>query len=58
MIFKCIGLVIGILVLAAGLYYRAKEKADLESRRIYTVVSIVGGLLAAVMAVLILIALL
>ena len=31
---KIIGLVIGILVLAAGVYYLGKEKNDPESRKI------------------------
>ena len=33
---KIIGLIIGALVLGAGVYYRAKEKDDPESRKIYT----------------------
>ena len=47
-----IGLIIGILVLGAGVYYLAKEKHDPESRKIYTVVSVVGGIIAAACAVL------
>lgn len=45
---KIIGLIIGILVTGAGLYYLAKEKSDPESRKIYTVVSVVGAMIAAV----------
>ena len=52
MIIKIIGLVIGLLVLGAGIYYLVKEKKDAESRKIYTVVSIIGGMIAAVCAVL------
>ena len=52
MIIKIIGLVIGLLVLGAGIYYLVKEKQDAESRIIYTVVSIIGGVVAAVCAVL------
>ncbi len=52
MAIKIIGLIIGILVLAAGLYYLIKEKEDRESKRIYTVVSIIGGGLAAACALL------
>lgn len=48
MAIKIIGLIIGVLVLGAGLYYLAKEKHDPESRKIYTVVSVIGGVLAAV----------
>ena len=49
---KIIGLIIGILVLGAGIYYLAKEKHDPESKKIYTTVSVVGGVIAAVCAVL------
>ncbi len=49
---KAIGLIIGILILGAGIYYRAKEKHDPESRKIYTAVSAVGGVIAAACAVL------
>lgn len=41
---------IGILVPGAGLYYLAKEKHDSESEKIYTIVSIIGGIVAAVCA--------
>ena len=46
MVVKILGLVIGLLVLGAGVYYLAKEKHDPESKKIYTVVSIVGALVA------------
>ena len=49
---KIIGLIIGILVLCAGIYYLTKEKHDPESRKIYAVVSVVGGVIAVVCAVL------
>ena len=49
---KIIGLIIGILVLCAGLYYLIKEKHDPESKKIYTIVSIIGGVICAVCAVL------
>ncbi len=52
MVIKIIGLIIGILVLGAGVYYLAKEKHDPESGKIYTVVSVVGGIIAAACAVL------
>lgn len=44
--------IIGLLVLGAGICYLVKEKQDAESRKIYTVVSVIGGVLAAVCAVL------
>ena len=52
MIVKIIGLIIGLLVLGAGICYLVKEKQDPESRTIYTVVSVIVGVLAAVCAVL------
>ena len=48
---KIIGLIIGILVLGAGLYYLAQEKHDPESRKIYTTVSAVGAVIAVVCCV-------
>ena len=54
MTIKIIGLIIGILVLGAGVYYLAKEKADKESRKIYTIVSAAGALTAALCAALLL----
>lgn len=56
MITKIIGLVIGLLVLGAGIYYLAKEKHDPESKKIYTVVSVIGGVVAIVCAVLLAVA--
>lgn len=55
MLIKIIGLVIGVLVLGAGIYYLVKEKNDPESKKIYTVVSVIGGVIAAVCAVLLLV---
>jgi len=52
MVFKIIGLIIGIVVLGTGIYYLAKEKHDPESKKIYTVVSAVGGVIALVCALL------
>ena len=52
MIVKIIGLIIGVLVLGAGIYYAGKEKDDPESKKIYTVVSLVGLAVTAVCAVL------
>lgn len=44
--------IIGILVLAAGLYYLKAEKNDPESKKIYTAVSAVGAVIAVVCALL------
>lgn len=52
MAIKIIGLIIGILVLCAGIYYLVKEKHDPESKKIYTIVSVIGGIITAVCAVL------
>lgn len=51
---KIIGLVVGLLVLAVGVYYLGKEKNDPESRKIYGVISTVGGV-GAVVCVLLLV---
>lgn len=45
MIVEIIILVIGIAILAAGLYYWVKEKTDLESKKIYSIVSIIGAVI-------------
>ena len=49
---KIIGLIIGILVLGAGIYYLVKEKHDPESKKIYTVISVIGGIVTAACAAL------
>ena len=46
-----IGLIIGILVLCAGVYYLIKEKNDPESRKIYGVISLLGSALTIGMIV-------
>ena len=50
-----IGLIIGILVLAAGIYYLAKEKNDAESKKIYAIASAVGGIIAVVCVILLIV---
>lgn len=55
MITKVIGLLIGVLLLGAGIYFLAKEKQDPESKKIYTVVSVIGAAIAVVCALLLLI---
>ena len=47
---KIIGLIIGVLVLGGGLYYLTQEKDDKESRKIYGIISLVGGIIAVVCA--------
>ena len=51
MIVCIIGILIGVLVLGTGIYYLHQEKHDSESRKIYTIVSAVGALLAVGAAV-------
>ena len=43
MIVCIIGILIGVLVLGTGIYYLHQEEQDSESRKIYTIVSVVGG---------------
>ena len=52
MIFKLIVLVVGLLLLGAGIFFLAKEKHDPESRKIYSVVSAVGAVMTIVAALL------
>ncbi len=56
MFLKLIGLIIGALILCAGIYYLVKEKADPESRKIYTIVSVIGGVITVVCALLLILA--
>ena len=49
---KVIGLIIGVLVLGAGIYYLTKEGKDPESKKIYSVVTAVGAVLTLGCAVL------
>lgn len=43
---KIIGVLIGLLIFGFGLYYLVKEKDDKESRKIYTVATLVGAVIA------------
>ena len=52
MAMKIIGLLIGILVLGAGIYYTGKEKNDPESRKIYRIASVIGAVIAVLCAIL------
>ena len=52
MTIKLIGLVIGVLVLGAGIYYLVQEKHDPESKKIYTALSAAGAVIIAVCALL------
>lgn len=51
MILEGILLLIGVMMAIAGVYYRAKDKDDAESHRIYGIVALIGAVLTAAMAV-------
>ena len=51
MVIGIIGIIIGLLVLGAGIYYLIKEKKDPESKKIYSIVSVVGAVVTVVAAV-------
>lgn len=51
MVIGIIGIIIGLLVLGAGIYYLVKEKDDKESRKIYGITSGVGAVITVVAAV-------
>lgn len=48
MVIKIIAMVIGALILGAGIYYLIKEKNDPESKKIYSIVSVIGGVILVV----------
>ena len=41
------GIIIGLPVLAACIYFLVKEKADPESKKIYTIVTVIGAVITA-----------
>ena len=51
MIFNAVGLVIGLAILSAGVFYLIKEKNDKESVKIYGTVTVAGGILFIVMLI-------
>ncbi len=52
MIIKILGAVIGLLVLVAGIYYLVKEKNDKDSKKIYSIISLIGAILLIVSGIL------
>lgn len=44
-IFIVVALVIGALIFGAGVYYLVKEKNDPESRKIYTITTVIGAVI-------------
>ena len=51
MVIGIIGIIIGLLVLGAGIYYLIKEKDDKESKKIYGITSGIGAVVTVVAAV-------
>ena len=45
MILTIIALVIGVMILAGGMYYLRKEKNDPESKKIYLITMLIGGVI-------------
>ncbi len=43
-----IAIVIGILIMAGGIYYLVSEKEDKESRQIYGIVTVIGAVIAVI----------
>ncbi len=48
MVVKIMGLIIGLLILCAGINYLAKDKNDPESKKIYSVISAIGAIIFVV----------
>lgn len=55
-IFIVVALVIGALIFGAGVYYLVKEKNDPESRKIYTITTVIGAVIVIGVVVKILVA--
>ena len=49
---KIIGLIIGLLILCAGIYYLVKEKQNAESKKIYGTAALIGAVIAVACVVL------
>ena len=43
-------IIIGAMILGAGIYYLVKEKADKEARKIYPITTVAGAILKLVLA--------
>lgn len=51
MVISIIGAIIGAMITAFGLYYLVKERKDPESRKIYGIVSGIGGVIFIVLVI-------
>ena len=49
-----VGLIIGILLFGAGVYYLTQNKNDAESRKIYGITAAVGAVVAVICAAMLL----
>ena len=47
-IIAILGIIIGAIVLALGLYFLVKERKDPESRKIYSVFAIIGAVIVLI----------
>ena len=48
MVLNIIGLLIGIAILVAGIYYMVQDKDDAESKKIYQITAAVGAIIVIV----------
>ena len=46
-----IGIIIGILILFAGIFYGIKEKGDKESLKIYAITAVIGAIVVVAFVV-------
>ena len=51
MLFNIIGLVIGVLLLIAGVIYLVKEKEDRDARKIYIITALIGAVVTVFMVI-------
>ncbi len=51
MIIAIIGIIIGLLVAGAGIYFLKEDKDNAESKKIYTIISVIGFVITAAAAV-------
>ena len=51
MVVNVIGIIIGILILFAGIFYGIKEKGDKESLKIYAITAVIGAIVVVAFVV-------
>lgn len=47
MLFHVVGLVVGLMLLVAGIFYWMREKEDPVSRKIYITTAVIGAVISA-----------